>query len=289
MLFQAIPEGGRRFWEFFTVNIRNPNTRRAYFEAVEGFATWCEEKGLGDGRGDPDARRGVLRATRPHPIEADRQTSTLPRSDALRLVSDRAHHGDEPGPCGTGTEAKCSQGQDFRPLCRRDAGTARRDRHHFPARLHDRALIALMGYTFARVGAATEMKVEDFYVQKRRGWVRLHEKGGKVTELPCHHNLDQYLEEWIAASRLGSEPEAPLFHTGAKLTTNLPATRAHTEPRRRKSPTNFGLVSRGGLILPSERVAHRRTGFGLSSGLRLNLRGQAARTSACCSNCAGLR
>jgi hypothetical protein len=41
------------------------------------------------------------------------------------------------------------------------------------------------------------MKVEDFYVQKRRGWVRLHEKGGKVTELPGHHNLDQYLEEWI--------------------------------------------------------------------------------------------
>ncbi len=53
------------------------------------------------------------------------------------------------------------------------------------------------------------MKVEDFYVQKRRGWVRLHEKGGKVTELPCHHNLDQYLEEWIAASGLGTEPEAP--------------------------------------------------------------------------------
>jgi integrase len=70
-----------------------------------------------------------------------------------------------------------------------------------------------MGYTFARVGAATGMKVEDFYVQKRRGWVRLHEKGGKVTELPCHHNLDHYLEEWIAASGLGSEPEAPLFPT----------------------------------------------------------------------------
>jgi integrase/recombinase XerD len=79
--------------------------------------------------------------------------------------------------------------------------------------LRDRALIALMGYTFARVGAATGMKVEDYYVQKRRGWVRLHEKGGKVTELPCHHNLDRYLEEWIAASGLGSEPEAPLFPT----------------------------------------------------------------------------
>ena len=51
--------------------------------------------------------------------------------------------------------------------------------------LRDRALIALMGYTFARVGAVIQMKVEDYYIQKRRGWVRLHEKGGKVNELPC--------------------------------------------------------------------------------------------------------
>ena len=55
--------------------------------------------------------------------------------------------------------------------------------------------------------------MEDFYVQNRRGWVRLHEKGGKVTELPCHHNLDQYLEEWITAAELASKPESPLFPT----------------------------------------------------------------------------
>ena len=68
-----------------------------------------------------------------------------------------------------------------------------------------------MSYTFARVGAAAGMRVCDYHVQKRRGWVRLHEKGGKVTELPCHHNLDRYLEEWLAASGLAGEPEAPLF------------------------------------------------------------------------------
>jgi integrase/recombinase XerD len=47
-LFLAVPEGGRRFWEFFTVNIRNPHTRRAYFKAVEAFAAWCADKGLND-------------------------------------------------------------------------------------------------------------------------------------------------------------------------------------------------------------------------------------------------
>jgi integrase/recombinase XerD len=92
--------------------------------------------------------------------------------------------------------------------------------------LRDRALIALMGYTFARVGAALSMKVEDYYIQKRRGWVRLHEKGGKVTELPCNHNLEQFLDEWISASGLGKEPSAPLFPTmrHGKLTERTPLT-----------------------------------------------------------------
>ena len=62
-----------------------------------------------------------------------------------------------------------------------------------------------MGYSFARVSAAVGMKVRDFYVQHRRGSVRLHEKGGQVTELPCHHNLDEYLEEWITAAGLAGE------------------------------------------------------------------------------------
>ena len=49
--------------------------------------------------------------------------------------------------------------------------------------LRDRALIGLMVYTFARVGAVLMMRVEDYFVQGRRGWVRLHEKDGKL--LPC--------------------------------------------------------------------------------------------------------
>ncbi len=81
------------------------------------------------------------------------------------------------------------------------------------------------------------MKVEDFYVQKRRGWMRLHEKGGKVTEFPCHHNLDQYLEEWIATSGLGTEPEAPLFptlrHGRLPDRTPLPLTNVHMMIQRR--------------------------------------------------------
>src|SRR3546814_9022457 len=51
-----------------------------------------------------------------------------------------------------------------------------------PAGLRDRALIGLMVYSFARIGAALAMRVEDVFVQNRRLWVRLHEKGGKRHE-----------------------------------------------------------------------------------------------------------
>jgi hypothetical protein len=38
------------------------------------------------------------------------------------------------------------------------------------------------------------MRVEDVYVQGRRTWLRLHEKGGKRHEMPAHHLLDEYLD-----------------------------------------------------------------------------------------------
>ena len=36
-----------RFLEFFTVNIRNPNTRLAYAKAVGQFLAWCDERQQG--------------------------------------------------------------------------------------------------------------------------------------------------------------------------------------------------------------------------------------------------
>jgi integrase/recombinase XerD len=78
--------------------------------------------------------------------------------------------------------------------------------------LRDRARIGLMVYTFSRVGAAVSMKVED-YCQGRRGWVRLHEKGGKEHAMPTHHNLDRYLEEYLRATGIAGDRNGPLFRT----------------------------------------------------------------------------
>jgi hypothetical protein len=45
-LFRPTPEAGKRFVEFFTANIRNANTRKAYARAAAEFAAWCEAAGL---------------------------------------------------------------------------------------------------------------------------------------------------------------------------------------------------------------------------------------------------
>jgi len=42
-------QAARRFFEFFTANIRNKNTRAAYARAAGAFLRWCETRaGLGD-------------------------------------------------------------------------------------------------------------------------------------------------------------------------------------------------------------------------------------------------
>jgi site-specific recombinase XerD len=107
-----------------------------------------------------------------------------------------------------------------------------------PAGLRDRALIALMVYSFARVSAAVGMKVEDVYNERRRTWVRLREKGGKRHEMPCHHNLEAYLLAYIEGTGIGDDPKGPLFRTISRKTktltrTPLPRVNAYAVVQRR--------------------------------------------------------
>jgi integrase len=107
-----------------------------------------------------------------------------------------------------------------------------------PAGLRDRALIGLMVYSFARIGAALGMAVEDVYTQNRRLWVRLREKGGKRHAMPCHHNLEEYLTAYLDGAGLRDDPKGPLFRTigrgTGKLTrTVLPQANAYAMIRRR--------------------------------------------------------
>lgn len=54
-----------------------------------------------------------------------------------------------------------------------------------------------------------------------RLWVRLHEKSGKRHEMPCHHNLESYLEAHLDGCELRGDRKKPLFRTIARGTRRL--------------------------------------------------------------------
>jgi integrase len=106
------------------------------------------------------------------------------------------------------------QGAEWRKLLKSIPDTTLRD-------LRDRALIATLTYSFARINAALnarinaalKMKVEDLR-PRGAGWtVRLHEKGGKQHAMPCHHALAEALRAYIDAAGLAQDRKGWLFRT----------------------------------------------------------------------------
>jgi site-specific recombinase XerC len=113
-----------------------------------------------------------------------------------------------------------------------------------PVGLRDRALIGVMTYTFARVGATVALRVEDYYPAGKRWWLRLPEKGGKCHEMPVHHKLEQFLDEYLEAAGIRGDGKTPLFRSAAgktgRLTENaLHRVDAYQVIRRRTAEAGF--------------------------------------------------
>jgi site-specific recombinase XerD len=77
--------------------------------------------------------------------------------------------------------------------------------------LRDRALVGVLAYTFARIGAVVNLKVEDYFQTGKRSLIRFKEKGGKEKEIPVHHKLEELLDEYLKVSELNKQPAAALF------------------------------------------------------------------------------
>jgi site-specific recombinase XerD len=246
LVVAAGDRAGIRFLEFFASAIRNPHTRRAYAHAVGDFLSWC-------------AGTGVTSITAVQPlhvatwVELQTQTSSAPtvkqRLAALRHLFDWLVTGQivphNPAASVRGPSHTTKAGKT--PVL--DATEARQLLDSIdvttPIGLRDRALIALMVFSFARVGAALAMRVDDVYVQNRRLWVRLREKGGKAHVMPCHHTLEAYLHAYLEGTGLASDPKGPLFRTiargtGQLSTTPLPQANAYAMVRRRALAAGIG-------------------------------------------------
>lgn len=223
-LFTPTPAVAKRTLEFFTANIRNPNTRKAYALAIGEFAAWCDAHGLQD--------LGTI-----EPIHVAAYIEQLQRRlsapsvklqlAALRVLFDWLVVGQilpfNPASSVRGPRHTVRKGKT--PVLAAEEARALLDAIDVSTLmgLRDRALMGLMVYTFARVRAAIGMRIEDVYVQGRRTWVRLQEKGGKQHEMPCHHNLDEYLNAYLEALQ-STDRKAFLFRSAVGRTGTLATT-----------------------------------------------------------------
>lgn len=216
LIIRAGNRAGRRFLEFFTANLANRNTRLAYGRAVGAFLDWCEQRGVADlARIEPLH----VAAYREHVLAQYSIPTVKQHLAAIRMLFDWLVTGHilTTNPASSVRGPRYSVSRGATPVLSSDQASdllqsiATSD----IVGLRDRALLALMTYTFARVGAAVQMRVADYFSHKGRHWVRLHEKNGKITEVPCHHNLKAYLDQYIRDAGLMKEKSGPLFRSAA--------------------------------------------------------------------------
>lgn len=211
-----------RFLEFFTVHIRNRNTRAAYARAAAAFLRWCEGQGIGElGRVQPAHVAAYIEQ-----LQGERSAPTVKQHLAcIRMLFDWLVTGQimpsNPAHAVRGPRHSVSKGST--PALSSEEATALLTGMDISTvvGLRDRALIAVMTYTFARVGAVVALGVEDYFPQKKRWWLRLREKNGKVNQMPCHHKLEEYLDAYIEAAGLAEERKGPLFRAAIGKTRKL--------------------------------------------------------------------
>lgn len=202
-----------RFIEFFTANIRNRHTRAAYARSAAQFARWCDAHHLALAQLTPVSVAAYIEELGQHVAKP----SVKQRLAALRMLFDYLVIGQvlptNPAYAVRGPKHVVKTGRT--PVLSAEETRTLLDRIdlHTIAGLRDRALIGVMVYSFARVGAATGMNVQDYFQEGKRWWLRLHEKGGKQHEVPAHHNAEAYVDAYLAAAQIAGDHKGPLFRS----------------------------------------------------------------------------
>jgi len=216
--------------EFFTAQVNNDHTRKAYLNATRRFAAWCEAHSLYQLTDvQPFHVAAFIKG-----LEGQFTPPTVKQHlAALRMLFNWlvTGHVMETNPAHAVRGPKYVVKKGKTPVLAADEARALLDSIIAPKEgltpeedpptlqdLRDRALIGVMVYTFARVNAVISMKVKDYFTQGRRGWVRLHEKGGKEHEVPCNHTLEELLDDYLVAAGIAGDAEGPLFRTTGRKT-----------------------------------------------------------------------
>lgn len=202
----------RRFHEFFAAFLDNINTRMAYQRAIQRFLSWCEGRGLRRlDQIEPrmvatyvEQHSGARPTVKQHLAAIRRLFEWL----AARQIIDANPASSVRGPRYVVTRRKTplltpAQARQF--LHAIDPGTV--------MGLRDRAVLGVMLYTFARVGAVVGMRVEDYTWTGSRHCFRFRRIGGRIHEVPAHPNAAAYMEAYLEAAGIQPAHRTPLFRT----------------------------------------------------------------------------
>jgi site-specific recombinase XerC len=179
------PGAEMRYLEFLVARIRNRNTRRVYVQSFADFATFATDRGIRD---LAEVRPGHVGAWVEALGKARAPQTVKFRLAALRGLLDWLVVGGviplNPAASVRGPRHVVRKGRT--PVLA--AGEAQALIRHIDASTlvgrWDRALIGVMLYALARVGAAGGMRVADFERRGHRHWVVLREKDGRIAVRP---------------------------------------------------------------------------------------------------------
>ena len=265
LLFAPNPRAEKRFWEFFTANIRNRNTRAAYLRAVLRFADWCAARGLTLERIEPIGVAAYIEELT-HSLAAPTVKQHL---SALRQLFDWLVLGQvvpvNPAAVVRGPKHVVRSGKT--PILSAQEARALLDSIDTaqPVGLRDRALISVMLYSFARVSAAVAMRVSDYYTQGKRSYFRLHEKGGRFNVVPAHHVAQAHMDAYLAAVDFADDRAGPLFRACGRVRKPMTFVR---EPLPRRAAIRMVKRRARRAGLPEELSPHSFRGTGITEYLR---------------------
>jgi site-specific recombinase XerD len=213
--------GAARFaWdEFFQAEIRSELTRKAYTHAVRLFLGWCEARGVelvqitpgmvgqyfNDHPGSPSTKKQHLAAVRKlFDKLVIRHVVVINPAHSVRTERYQVIEGKTPE---IGIE------QARKVLITLDTSNV--------VGLRDRAIIGILIYTAARVGAVSKLKLKNLEHDGSQWTLRFDEKGDKSREIPVRHDLEGFVLAYRNIAGLNEEPkDSPLFRsaTGRTLT-----------------------------------------------------------------------
>ena len=208
-------------WEEFVYGrLRNRHTRRNYTHAVARFLAWCEIRGV----------ELVRIAPRDVGLYLD-SLAFAPATKKLHLSALR-HFFDElvnrhavilnPAATVRGERLQVVEGRTPEITVRQARHLLRSIDSSHVIGLRDRAVIGILIYTAARVGAVAQLRRADYYDAGEQYCLRFTEKGTKSREIPVRHDLRGFIAAYLHAGGLEfSEKSTPLFRTTLRRTKRL--------------------------------------------------------------------